>query len=1186
MSDVAADEHNEQDIHARQRALDVTTSFLVQAPAGSGKTGLLIQRYLALLAVVDRPEQVVAMTFTRKAAAEMRERVLEALQQASCPEAIPPLPHHSATTFGLAKAALLQDERHGWQLLAQPSRLRMLTIDGLATALTRQAPVASGLGALPAFVDDAANFHAQAVRAALKAAEPEHSAWRCFLGRVDNDADRAVSLLAALLARRDQWLRLPLGAPSVELRRALEQALRVESELALSRVRAMLPAAMGEHIAASASHAAAHFADIAGREPWADALASLAALGGIPDATSDALPNWRALADFLLTKGKPTFRQRISVLDGFAPAGKDPGAARRAAAIQTMKDLLADARSIPGLADALDAVRYLPPPEYSDGAWTFIDATLRLLPQVAAHLLTVWAKEGVADFGEATLRALAALGNADDPGELLLSVDYQIAHLLVDEFQDTSWTHGELIARLTSGWEEGDGRTLFAVGDPMQSIYRFREAEVGLFLEAQLNSRVAGIPVECLGLSRNFRSQEAIVDWINDVFPRVLPAVSDPARGEVAYKQVLANRVAGRDDYGGATPTLDLVADRREEAQAVVRRIREAQAAGSTEIAILVQARKHLDLILPTLRNEGIPCAAIELETLAQRLATRDLVSLTRALTQPSDRVAGLALLRAPWCGLALRDLLPVAERALRHGVLDAMADPALVPTLSEDGKLRLTRLQAALKEPMTERGRSSVTRRVRSAWLALGGPACGDGDLDAAGAQRFFALLAEHERAGDIADWDMFVAATEKLFAEPAEASRSTVQAMTLHKAKGLEFDTVIMPGLDRPTGRDDEPALRWKQREHGAGQSLLLAPLRAREGAQSEPDPVYRYLKALDATESYAERGRLLYVGCTRAKRRLHLLAAPGLKLDGSGEPPQWRTPAKSSALARLWAALSAAVPPPPASAPAGAAQAAATGDGSGEESAGSGEQEIEDVALPMSRPLRRLPSQWTLPVPAASIHVDARGDDVTAPQVAFDWAHATAAAVGTVAHRVLAQVASEGLPAWDRRDMAPLRGRIAADLAHEGVPSKERAEAVARVESAVARTLADPRGRWLFDAAHAQARSEWSLAGVDGDAVRHVTLDRTMIVEGVRWIIDFKTGRHEGGSIEAFLDREVLRYREQLERYARIVRELDSRPNPIPIRLALYFPLVEGGWREWQYSESTTLPDASAEVSGKLI
>jgi ATP-dependent helicase/nuclease subunit A len=124
---------------------------------------------------------------------------------------------------------------------------------------------------------------------------------------------------------------------------------------------------------------------------------------------------------------------------------------------------------------------------------------------------------------------------------------------------------------------------------------------------------------------------------------------------------------------------------------------------------------------------------------------------------------------------------------------------------------------------------------------------------------------------------------------------------------------------------------------------------------------------------------------------------------------------------------------------------------------------------------------------------------------------------------------------------------------------------AQAAADVDRAVRGVLADPRGRWLFDPAHAEAASEWALAGIDNGAVVHVSLDRTFVADGVRWIVDFKTGRHEGGDTTAFLAREEERYSAQLERYARIVREIDSRP----IRLALYYPLVDTGWREWAFS-----------------
>ena len=1168
----------QRDLAARERALDVRHSFLVQAPAGSGKTGLLIQRYLALLAHVDRPERIVAMTFTRKAAAEMRERVLSALRDAANSAPVGATRQHDDVTRRLALAALAQDKVGDWQLLAQPSRLRMLTIDALAVSLARQAPVATGLGALPQFVDDTSLLYSKGVRAALAAAEPDDPAWREFLTRVDNDADRAVELLASLLAKRDQWLRLPIGAGNSRLRASLEHALRTEVESTLSRARTLIDASFAARLEQALRSAAQHFANSPGMEEYGSALDALAIQNGVPPATANALPAWIVLADFLLTK-KGTVRLKVTKSDGFPAADNEP---ERMAAKAAMLSVLDDARDTPGFAESLNAVRTLPPPVYGDAAWAFVEATLTLLPRVAGFLLLTFAAEGVADFGEATLRAMAALGEADDPGQLLLAMDYKLAHLLVDEFQDTSWTHRELIGKLTAGWEVGDGRTLFAVGDPMQSIYRFREAEVGIFLEAQQKAHVAGIAVECLDLSRNFRSQARIVDWVNTVFPQVMPAVSDPARGEVAYKPVLATG----DVAEALAPTVDIAADRAEEAAIVVRRIREANTAGSDRVVVLVRARSHLDQLLPLVRQEGIDYAAVDLETLAQRLATRDLVTLTRALAQPADRLAGLALLRAPWCGLLLPDLLRIAEGADARTIVDAMADAGVVASLSAEGQARVERLRRGLAEADAQRGRTSLSRRARSAWLALGGPACGNGAIDVAGAERFFALLDQHEHAGDVADWDAFTAATGKLFAEAEPSDEPGVQIMTVHKAKGLEFDTVILPGLDRVPHHGDEPALRWKQREHDGGPMLLLAPLRAREGLLSEADPVYRYLKSLDAAEDAAERGRLLYVGCTRAKRRLHLVATLGVTRKKGDEAPQWRSPKASSALAQLWPAVQSTVASPPLRSDASIEAAMDNDYASGGES--DREPGEDDEATPTAQPLRRLSLQWVppnLPTPIPVGHLP----DTVATLPAFDWAHATAAAVGTIVHRLLAQIATEGLAAWVAfpQRLAVERARVMAELAGEGVLLEDRADAAARVETAVANTLADPRGRWLFADSHSDAKSEWALAGVDQGSVRHVTLDRTFVADGVRWIVDFKTGRHEGGDAAVFLDRERDRYRDQLERYARIVRGLDgrrgvdspsaegSRPADAsgpafairPIRLALYHPLVASGWREWE-------------------
>jgi hypothetical protein len=184
------------------------------------------------------------------------------------------------------------------------------------------------------------------------------------------------------------------------------------------------------------------------------------------------------------------------------------------------------------------------------------------------------------------------------------------------------------------------------------------------------------------------------------------------------------------------------------------------------------------------------------------------------------------------------------------------------------------------------------------------------------------------------------------------------------------------------------------------------------------------------------------------------------------------------------------------------------------------------------------------------------------VTKP--AFDWAQATSAIVGTIAHRVLADLGREGVTAFDAPRLARETGRIRAELTRGGVPAPERDDALRRVARVIERTLSDPRGRWLYAPEHEDRRIEWSLAGLDAHELVHVALDLSFVADGVRWIVDYKTGMHEGGDVAAFLDREVARYRPQLERYARLVRGLDARP----IRLALYYPLVDGGFRSFDF------------------
>jgi ATP-dependent exoDNAse (exonuclease V) beta subunit len=745
--------------------------------------------------------------------------------------------------------------------------------------------------------------------------------------------------------------------------------------------------------------------------------------------------------------------------------------------------------------------------------------------------MMVFAAHGAVDFAQLTIAALEALGSADAPSDVLLRLDLSIDHLLVDEFQDTSVAQFRLIELLTAGWTRGDGRTIFAVGDPMQSIYKFRDAEVRLFLEARANGRIGTVPVQFIDLARNFRSQGHLVAWTNRVFPRILGGSNEPWRGAVAFAAAGATHPAAPD----GPPTLEVVASRAEEAARVVAHVQRAVEAGCEDVAILVRARGDLDDILPALRAAAIPFAAVELDALGMRQVVLDLLSLTHALVQPADRLAALSVLRAPWCGLVLADIFASTKHLERGlaGLFDALPQ---IEGLSDDGRIRLARIAEVLRPAIAAQGRADIADRVRGAWLALGGPATIEDPVDFPAAEDFLALLRAHAAGGDIDDWQALQDELAVRFVTSAEEATTRVKVMTLFRAKGLEFDAVVIPGLARTPPPDDTTLLRWRTRQQG----LLLASVGGRGG---RPNPVYEYLKWLAATEDEHELGRMLYVGVTRAKRRLHLVGVADVTTDAEGLRT-WRTPRSASALGRLWKVIDDEVAPP------------------GEES-----EPVPDT-VPPAPPLRRLPADFVVPALPEPLPAPRGRPAAIVPAPVFEWAHTDAAAVGTVTHRLLAQMAAHAnrVVAASR---SVLERRVRIELAAEGVDPGALDAASRTVLDAIEAVRRDPRGQWLFDPAREEAASEWPLAAMEDGDIVHVTLDRTFVADGVRWIVDFKTGRHEGGGVEAFLAREVERYRGQLERYARVVRALDARP----IKLALYYPLVEGGWREWAFEPAGT-------------
>lgn len=1105
------------DSRERIRALDATRSFIVDAPAGSGKTELLIQRYLVLLARVEAPEAVVAITFTRKAASEMRDRVLRALRAAS--ENPRPAKAHEALTWDLARAVLERNAEAGWELLDHPLRLRIQTIDSLCGAITRQMPWLSRFGAQPGIAEDAVELYREAAVNTWRTIGQESaraSAVEQLLRHLDNSVAAFVDLLVAMLARREQWLRHVLASGQ---RESLEAALCAVIREGLAKVRRAAPEPLAEDIVELSRFAARNLDSSAPLAPCAN-------LDALPGREVEDLPAWLGIASLLLTSGN-TWRKRVNVKCGFPRDRKDEK--------QRIESLLDALSGNDRFLEALKELRVLPPPCYTDAQWQTMEALFTVLPLAVAQLRMVFSERGQVDFSEVAQAASAALGSPDRPTDLALALDCRIQHLLVDEFQDTSFSQCELLEKLTAGWERGDGRTLFVVGDPMQSIYRFREAEVGLFLKSRVRG-IGSVKLEPLRLAVNFRSDSGIVKWVNAAFRRIFPEAEDIATGAIPFSESVPVRPAGAGQAVTVHPFIG--ADYETEAArtaVLVAQSRLQERDG--KIAVLVRARTHLPLILRELRKAGLSYRAVEIDPLSGRPVIQDLLALTRALLHLADRTAWLAVLRAPWCGMTLADLLAIAGDDREATVWDLMRDSARLALMSADGRTRLERVRGVLDTCLGQSRRASLRRWVEGAWIALGGPGCLLTGAEWEDSQTFFDLLEGLESAGDVADLNRLLEKAEQLFAAPDLAADDKLQVMTIHKAKGLEFDTVILPGLGRTQRPDESKLLTWLESPGSEGESrLLLAPIKA-AGAASEP--MGDYLRHVENRKKEYETARLLYVAATRARKRLYLLGHTGLTWkEGSAA---LREPASGSLLSRLWPVVEAefrACPLP---------------------------SDVPPEAQPEPRKslsIRRLPAAWSLPPAPEPVRWAAGADVDGEREVSFVWAGEVVRHIGTVVHRMLRRIAEEGVARWSSETVQAQRTVCAAALGSLGTPAGEIEAASAKVAEALERALCDPRGCWILDDSHAEARCEYAISGVVDGRVVDSRVDRTFVdADGTRWIIDYKTGTHEGGGLEGFLDNERARYAPQLEAYAALFEGMESRP----VRLGLYFPLL-GAWREW--------------------
>ena len=1204
----------------RERALDPRRSILVQAPAGSGKTDLLTRRFLRLLAEVDDPSQIVAITFTRAAAAEMRHRIIAEIEDAALRDLSPG--DDELSMDWLARRALERSRALGWSLIDLPSQLRISTIDAFCRELAIQQPLLSGLGGGLDVAEHSRELYRRAARRALEqigsgddsvAQTSLPQAIETLLLWRDNNWQDVEDQLVEMLAQRDRWMQefVLEGEQNWDaLRERLEQPfVRVISD-ALSRLEsffAQVPRALGEAVA---------LAQFACGQSDGGLHEELAERGAVPlgpfidgARLDEARRAWVCASNLLLTK-EGAFRQSVKKQDGF-PQGSDFEKQRFAHLVNGLAE-------VNGLESTLAAVRDLPAARYTEDEWSIVRACFILLRRAAGELKVVFAEAGKVDYIEVSQLAQRTLEAPDQmPSDAALAIADGIHHLLVDEFQDTSRRQHKLIASLVAAWPDSSERTVFVVGDPMQSIYFFRDADAELFPRV----REIGLDLPTgeahqfrfTPLASNFRTAPRLLESLNDVFDGVFrandgsgirffkslpvrssgPGANPPFALHLAFVPQI---VSSRSSDPIAICEREAALKAREDAQLSqtrqivslirrhMKRMEKARLRGERyRMAVLGRTRAALAPVALALRDVGVPFRAVDLEPLAERQEVLDVLALARALLNPEDRVAWLGVLRAPWCGLSLKDLY----------LLTDADDPANlripIPTLLKERAHLLTFLgQRAVDRVMDAFNlaghlrSSSLTATtgtwLKSVWRQIGGEDCvtpaarvnlnllwscldalpgGEPDLLGPSLTTALALLTAEPDPDALSDWG--------------------VQLMTIHKSKGLEFEVVIVPELQASPGRTPRRMLTWlergleQSRDSGEVTEFLIAPMQPKGEDRGRAK---RWVDAMYRQRERQEIRRILYVAATRAREELHFFARPEYRRARGGEETLCRP--RESLLSTAWPALEREIQSRFASWKSEREAAELVSIAAAEES------NLIQMALPFNlvnaKPalLRRLPFDYTTASPGD------RTGKTRQTQVGQDGGElyqrheggAQSRALGFAVHAYFEELARLGAtltPDAAREALAAVVPRIVAHTRATGLP-REEAEGIAKQALETAeRASRDPVAAWIL-APRENASSETRWTGLIGASVRTVQVDRVFRAgraplsdgEETWWIVDYKTAYEKGPDPEKVLRELRELFAPQLEIYAQVLRNLHGAGARV--HAGLYYPrMLRFDWWE---------------------
>ena len=812
------------DHQVRKKALG-QGSFIVQAPAGSGKTSLLVKRFLNRLLEVKSPKEVLALTFTNKAAAEMAQRLKEALEGKSEDNEIKKIVEK------ISKHALKNKWDEGYI-----DTLMVMTIDKLALRLIKQTPILSSSGVNFLTDEDPDDLYRETIRETITSNAENHLLFKYF----DYDYHKLTEQLLALISKRDQWLPIVSGLLRSNDKNIEEiYGTYYTNELNIWVEEKIKPNFTNEDLK-ELEIIVSYLADNKNIDRK-DKLRS-----------SINYEFWFYIRDLILTKSGKQIRKKIDTSGGFPATNVGKEIKERLLKLIKLKNnkfnILIDFFNVTYHKNIVDI-------------YPLITPFCLLLIDMVTRLNEKFKERRIIDFTQIMGNAVEALRDTHLP----LILDQNISHILVDEFQDTNESQLIFIELLTQNFAGNPDKSFFAVGDPMQSIYRFRKAEVEIFSRVQKNG-ISDLKLTSLFLKVNFRSNKNIIDWLNNSFSKAFPLIDDSDEGSVPYSSCESsnnNLEGGMELIALTCDTKSKTAQYEAEALYVLNLIKDTRKSNpDASIAVLTRSKAHLNELITLInkKDSSIPIDAIEMSKILSNQTFQDILCLTKALFDFSDRTNWIAALKSPWCGLSINDLVLLFEKDHKSLVWELINNIDNTSRLDKNSARRLRSFVEVIRENIQYRGRISHRYFVEGIWRQLNGEESMVDSNDIQNIDLFLELLEEASEILSI-DFIKLERLIENKFISKTSIQKNSIKFLTIQRSKGLEFDHVIIPNLNKRTRNEESDLVLYDK--------STLSIKNPGNDKNLHSYHAYKERKRLDN-----EKIRLLYVAMTRAKNKCYLI------------------------------------------------------------------------------------------------------------------------------------------------------------------------------------------------------------------------------------------------------------------------------------------------------------------------